>query len=201
MNNTDLKEAKKAQRKETGKRMAALSHEYMEDASSQIAAALMKTKEYLEADTIFCYMNFGKEVVTSGIIEDALRRGKKVCIPLCHGKGVMDARYYNEDTKLVPGAYGIMEPSPEEPVAQPEDIDLAIVPCVTCDRQLSRLGHGAGYYDRFFSLFKGCKVALCFEEILVDKVVTEEHDITMDKVISEKYVYEKEYGEYRRWRP
>ena len=74
MNNTDLKEAKKAQRKETGKRMAALSHEYMEDASSQIAAALMKTKEYLEADTIFCYMNFGKEVVTSGINEDALRR-------------------------------------------------------------------------------------------------------------------------------
>lgn len=198
----DLKKEKKAQRREAADRLKELSREYVDSASRPIAKALIGTPEYQEAGTIFCYMNFGKEVATDLIIADALSRGKKVCIPLCRGAGVMDARLYTRETRLVPGAFGIMEPSTDEPVVSSREIDLAVVPCVTCDRELRRLGHGAGYYDRFFQEFKGPKIALCLEEMLLDEVVTEEHDVRMDMVISEKKIYDKNsFGEHRRWRP
>lgn len=198
----DLKKEKKAQRREAADRLKGLSTEYVDSASKSIARALIDTPEYRDAGTIFCYMNFGKEVVTDLIIADALSSGKRVCIPLCRGAGIMDARLYTGETQLVPGAFGIMEPSTDEPVVSPEEIDLAVVPCVTCDRELRRLGHGAGYYDRFFQEFKGTKIALCLEEMLLDEVVTEEHDVRMDMVISEEKIYDKDsFGEHRRWRP
>ena len=51
---------------------------------------------------------------------------------------------------LASGAYGIREPIEAlSETVQPEEIDLVIVPCVGFDDHGGRVGHGAGYYDRY----------------------------------------------------
>lgn len=81
------------------------------------------------------------------------------------------------------------------PQVLPADIDLVILPCLACDADCGRLGHGAGYYDKFLSeLREDCvTVAVCFDKLILDKIPMEEHDMPVKAVITEKAVY--------RWRP
>ena len=76
-----------------------------------------------------------------------------------------------------------------ERLIQPEAIDFAFIPCISCDRSGRRLGHGGGYYDRYLEKTHCVKAALCREELLVDEIPVEEHDLRMDFVISEKGCY------------
>ena len=60
---------------------------------------------------------------------------------------------------------------------------LCFVPVLAVDKHGNRLGKGKGYYDRFFAKFPNCKkVAVAFKEQVLDEIVTESHDIKMDKI-------------------
>ena len=66
------------------------------------------------------------------------------------------------------------------------DLDLIIVPGLGFDSECRRLGRGAGYYDRLLSESRAYKVGFCFDEQLLDEVCTEEHDVRMDCVVTER---------------
>lgn len=172
-----------------------LDYEYMQEASDAIFHKLARLPEYRNAKTIMLYVNAGQEVVTRTIMSYASRQAKTVALPLCVDTEahLMEARLWNAEYRLKPGAYGIPEPDPAAPVIDPKDIDLVVLPCVSCDPELNRLGHGAGYYDRYMDgLAEGCaKVALCYERIMLEEIPTEPHDKKVDMVITEENIYGK----------
>ena len=180
-------------RSETKKKQAKLSDVYMNDASTNIGRVLRALPEYRKAKTIMLYVSVGKEVMTNKIMLFALQEGKRVCLPLCTDteNSLMEARLWNAEHKLVKGEYGIPAPAGDSPRISEDEIDLVVLPCVACDRECNRLGHGAGYYDRFIEkLSPVCgKIALCYEKIIADKLPTESHDVPMDAVITEKEIY------------
>ena len=52
------------------------------------------------------------------------------------------------------------------------------------DRTLNRLGRGKGFYDKILSQTKACKIGICFDFQLLDRIPTEVHDVRMTQVIS-----------------
>ena len=186
-------EAKRWCRKQVREAQKGLTDAYMTEASEAIREQLMRMDEYRKAKVIMLYVNVGKEVVTRSLMDVAHRAGKTVCLPLCYDteEHLMDARLWNGEYKLVTGAYGIPEPSSQAPVIAPSEIDMVILPCMSCDAECNRLGHGAGYYDRYLAQLRDdcTTVALCYDKILVEHVPTEEHDKQVNAVITEKRIY------------
>jgi 5-formyltetrahydrofolate cyclo-ligase len=73
----------------------------------------------------------------------------------------MKAFKINSLDDLETGSFNILEPKSYCKEINKNQIDLAIIPCVTCDVDNNRLGYGKGYYDRFLVDFHMPKVCLC----------------------------------------
>ena len=174
-----LRKQVKAARKE-------LDEDYLRAASREITAHILGSELYRNATTIFAYMNYGKEVITDELIAAALEAGKRICIPLCLSDNQMEAKLYQSDADLHLGKYDIREPNADAVTVAPEEIDLAIIPCLSCDPRGNRLGHGAGYYDRYLANTSFVKMALCPEKLLMVNVATDKFDVRMDAVVTEK---------------
>ena len=167
-----------------------LSPRYKEASSRAIAAHLLAMPEYQAAGTVFCFVGSEGEIDTRPILEDALAAGKRLCVPLCTGPGIMELRQVTALDQLVPGAYGIPEPPESAPVMNPDDVDLAILPCLTCSHLGQRLGQGGGYYDRFLSNYRGGTVLLCREKLIREEIPLEPHDYPIPWVLTETGLYE-----------
>ena len=168
----------------------ALSPGYRERSARSIAAHLLAMPEYRAARAVFCFVGTAREIDTRPILEDALAAGKTLCVPLCTGPGVMELRRIRALMDLRPGAYGIPEPPADSPAVPVDDVDFAVLPCLTCNRLGHRLGKGGGYYDRFLSAYRGGSVLLCRERLLREEIPLEPHDYPVPWVLTERGLYE-----------
>lgn len=74
-------------------------------------------------------------------------------------------------------------------------IDIAIVPVVGVDKDFKRIGHGQGFYDRFFAglTYKPIIIFIQSIDALSQKNITQQHDITGNFYINPcKKYYKKE---------
>lgn len=163
-----------------------LSVDYKKRANEDIQNQVLHMESYQQAKTIFCYVNMEHEVSTRIILEHALEEGKRVGVPLCYGKGIMDVREIKSLEDLEPGLWGILEPKKDLPVINQDEIDFGVIPCVSASLDGKRLGHGAGYYDRYLEGTAFEKVLVCFGKLILDNIPVDEYDVMMDQVICER---------------
>ncbi len=166
-----------------------LTDQYKKAADEAIRGRILSLPEYNEASVVFCFVGTSGEIDTGALIDTMLDEGKTVCVPLCSDKGTMTARKISGRDELSAGKYGIPEPPADAETIPPSQIDLAVVPCVTCNKIGQRLGHGGGYYDRYLQGQDINCVLVCREETMTAAVPTEPHDIRFDTVVSERRVY------------
>lgn len=167
-----------------------LSPRYLAESGRAISAHLLAMQAYQTAGTVFCFAGAGREIDTRPILIDALATGKSLCVPLCTGPGRMELRQITALEQLSPGAYGIPEPPEDSPAILPDEVDLAILPCVTCNYYGQRLGHGGGYYDRFLAHYRGGTVLLCRERLIRAEIPVAAHDYPVPWVLTERGLYE-----------
>lgn len=177
----------KAYRRSEAKRLAkALTPAQKAKADAIICEKVVSSQAYQSAKTLFCYVSTGDEVDTRPLLKAALAAGKTLCVPLCAGKGVMSARRVEALTALEIGAFGILEPPPAAPLVRPQDIDFAILPCLAADENGARLGHGAGYYDRYLLQMRAeAHTAVLCRRVLLMDVPQMPHDISANCTISD----------------
>lgn len=188
-------EAKRWWRREIKSHYPELGEDYMATASEAIMESLIRMKEYRNAKTIMLYVSVGKEVITNNLMSVANRQGKTVCLPLCTDteNHIQEARLWNAEYRLIPGAYNIPTPAADAPVVDPQEVDMVVLPCVSCDVDCNRLGHGAGYYDKYIEQLRDdcVTVAFCYDELITDELPTEPHDKRVDMVITETNIYRR----------
>ncbi len=182
---------KKELRALIGTRAKELSDVYKKEASEAIAGKVLSSPLFLRSESVFVYMSMKNEPQTQSLIDAALKAGKRVFVPKCVDENRMKAVRIRADSEFFKGSYGIREPKQTDECAGADEIELAIVPCVSASRDCRRLGHGAGYYDLFLSQCNAFKMCLCFEKLLSDEIETDEHDVYMDLVVTEKGIYAK----------
>ncbi|WP_130862128.1 5-formyltetrahydrofolate cyclo-ligase [Bacilliculturomica massiliensis] len=165
-----------------------LTKAYCKEADASICGAVVSLEEYREAHTVLCFVGRAEEIDTRSILMNALRSGKRLTVPRCTAKGQMQAYEIRSLRDLSPGKYGILEPQQHCELVAAEDIDFGVIPCVSCDLDGNRLGHGGGYYDRYLSGGHFPTAVICRHDTLCDRVPCEEHDIKVDMVVTEKTV-------------
>ena len=67
-----------------------------------------------------------------------------------------------------------------------DEIDFAVIPCVSCDREGHRLGQGGGFYDRFLPYLsaESMTIGIAFDEQIVDEVPREATDCRVDYIVT-----------------
>lgn len=180
----DIKEKKARLRLRKKAELSELSSEYIKQSDAAIAEKLRSLKEYKNADVIFAYYSVGREVETHSLMREALRSGHRVALPVSGEAGEMYFRLVSSVDELIPGKFGIPEPSSGD-IVSPGENDIMIVPALCCDRANNRLGHGAGYYDRYLAEHRCFSVCLCRSWLLEDSIPTESTDVRVNIVISD----------------
>nr|WP_312576777.1 5-formyltetrahydrofolate cyclo-ligase [Sedimentibacter sp.] len=157
---------------------------------------LKSRKEYEESESVFIYMDFKNEVRTFDFIKEMIDKKKRVIIPYTDVKNtiIVPAEIKDIDRDLKVSPFGYLEPKKEKIIpVDPVEFDLIIVPGVTFDKKLNRIGFGKGYYDRILVKKRNDvkAIAIAYEFQILDEIPSEEHDIKMDMIITEENVYEK----------
>ena len=172
-------------RKQIADEVKALSSEYCARADAAICEAVRASELYKNAQTIFCYIGTDREIDTKALLNAALADGKRLALPLCVGKGIMEGREIRSLGDLVNGKFDIPAPGPNCPLVEPEAFDLVIVPCSTGNAKGQRLGYGGGFYDRYLGKTSCPKALLCREKLVKENIPVEEHDLVMDYLVTE----------------
>ncbi|MBR4333606.1 MAG: 5-formyltetrahydrofolate cyclo-ligase, partial [Clostridia bacterium] len=148
---------------------------------------LLRSSVYRQASSIFIYISMASEPDTRAIIENAWNAEKAVYVPKCYGQGRMDAIRITDWNGLAPGKLGILEPKDPFRFQMADSVDLCVVPCVAVTRSGLRLGHGAGYYDRWLKGQPSTRaICLCFERMIAQSVPGEPWDVPVDHVLTEE---------------
>ena len=181
-------------RRSLRQKVAGLSPEYFRKAGEKMAERLFALPEWTAAPALLAFMSLPAEPDTAGIISAAREAGKTVLLPRCLPGGRMAALPFTDASDLEKNRYGIPEPRlPDDGEAKAFCPPLILVPCMAATRTGLRLGHGAGYYDRYLSKTSAFTLCLCPDIFLMEEIPTDPWDVRMDAVITETNIY-------RRWK-
>jgi len=127
--------------------------------------------------TVLAYWPMGSELDIRPLLRLAWQEGKRLLLPRCvfHPRGLALCPVKSE-AELLPGAYGIPEPTPGIGPVPPCQVDLALVPVVAMDEDGFRLGNGGGFYDRLLPRIS-CAYLVGFDQQRTQALPREAHDI------------------------
>lgn len=120
-------------------------------------------------------------------LDDLANAGWTVVLPVCGAGGRMDFAPWSPGDPLTPSRFGVDEP--DAPPVEIATITALIVPGVAFDRRGNRLGHGVGFYDRFFARcaqqsHDPYRLGIAYDFQVVDLPTPEPWDIPMHSVVS-----------------
>ena len=144
--------------------------------------------DFKGANIFLCFYPFGSEVDLLELYGRLLKEGKNLFFPVSN-KNTHELTFYkinNLKDDFRSGAYGIMEPDTGlEKFDLDDSSTVVITPGLIFDENCNRIGYGAGYYDRFFSLHPDViKVGVGYDLQIIDNLDVEAYDVPLDYVVT-----------------
>lgn len=172
--------------------LATITPEQRHARSLDVCHQLEDTPEFRRAETIMLFLSMEQEVETATLVLQAWKEGKTVALPRVRWaqRQIEPVVIKSLDTSPNPAGQGLRDPLGGTPISLGR-IDLVAVPGLAFDRRGYRLGRGKGFYDRFLSQkdFHALRIALCFQEQLLDELLpVESHDIPMNMIVTDQKI-------------
>ena len=164
------------------KRRACLPQRQVLD--GRITEQIISWPDYQKAKNILCYASLPEEAGTMALIEHALTSAKNVFLPRCNGNNLVICQI-TALIQLEKGAFDVLEPIKQCPLAGIEEMDLALVPGLAFDETGYRLGYGKGYYDRLLKDTKVQTLGVFYSMQLVQALPRMPHDQPVKALCSE----------------
>lgn len=188
---------KKTIRKQVLSLRDSLSENERQKGNILVSEKILGHQWYYGAEYLLLFANYGSEIDTSMIFEDALSKGKKVYFPKVTGTDMIFYRV-NSVQDLIEGYKGIREPRGNTAVYPGENLELEpqkaelwicdktlmIMPGVAFDRKRQRIGYGGGFYDRYLADKQWMHtIAIGYKCQMLEEIPAEERDIRPGQVI------------------
>ncbi len=166
-----------------------LSEEEQTIWNEAIRERLFQTEVYQSCNAVLTFVSFQSEVDTHEIIKRAIQDHKRVYIPRVEAN---EMEFYEilDLSHLKPSKFGVLEPEGTEnkfDYLQSSDTPFILLPGLVFDICGSRIGYGAGYYDRYLqkrAIIFSQKIALAYDFQVLDQIATEEYDVKVDAIIT-----------------
>lgn len=195
-----LVQMKTAMRDEMRRRLSTLSGEEASALSQSVCKRVLAMDAFVNSDTIMMYLPLPKEVDVSAIALRCFQTGRTVCVPRVdwERKRMTAIEVRDFETGLRETRNGVREPAVGRPIPL-EQIGLVLAPGLAFDALGSRLGRGGGFYDRFLSgdpsnerlrSARWFTAGVCFDFQVVERVPTDELDIRLDAVVTDRRLIE-----------
>ena len=115
---------------------------------------------------------------------------KEILLPVITKNNLMNFFSWKKREVVFVNKFGILEPAQ----TQAQVPDIMLVPVLAFDKDRYRLGYGKGYYDRYLNKYlKKFKniltVGVAFSFQRHHKLPTNQNDVKMDFIITEKGIY------------
>ena len=168
-----------------------LSPTYIAQASKEINTRITKLEQYHYAKKIAFYMAINGEVDLKSLILSALLQGKSCYFPAINNENTLSFLKTSTSSKFCKNRFGIEEPDiGHEHMINPKDLDIIFLPLVAFDDKGTRLGMGAGYYDRTLEKSRAnLLIGVAYEFQHQSFIQAESWDIPLDMVVTEKDLY------------
>ena len=188
--NQNIQEIKKELRKKMLSQSLKLTEHYKRDSDRRIIELLLELPEYKRANSVFCFVGLEHEINTRPFLKHVLADRKILAVPLCTEKGIMEARRILSLDELRKGYYGLFQPDASSELIPMNNIEFAVIPCLTADHKGNRLGHGGGYYDNLFNKYSDVPAAVICRDHMCNKVIPiESFDHCFQITVTENSVF------------
>jgi 5-formyltetrahydrofolate cyclo-ligase len=184
MDAAELRAWRRARRADLATARAALDAGARVRASAAIQAHLRALFADRRAGIVAVYWPIGSEFDIRPFVEQLRAQGVTPALPVVIEKQQpLEFRIWNADEPLAQGAFDLAYPA-AGPAVLP---DALVIPLLGFDAAGSRLGHGAGYYDRTLATLqpKPLSVGVGFECGRLATIYPQPYDIPMDAIVTE----------------
>jgi 5-formyltetrahydrofolate cyclo-ligase len=164
-------------------------------ASRQFVRILRRSHLLRPNQRIALYVAHDHEADPLLIARLARRNGCQVYLPAIvdYRRRRMEFRLYSGVTALRPNRYGIAEPERAAPRIAVRHLDLVLLPLVAVDAHGTRLGTGAGFYDRCLHHLRAGRrwrrprlIGVAYEFQRVAALAAGAWDVPLDALLTEK---------------
>ena len=203
-----MREQEKVQKREIRREILAKRDGMTENertrASLILTERILGHQWFYRSEILLGFVNYGSEISTMEILEEALKSGKKLYVPKIvtvtensdpDGESIVPKQemlFYRVKSlaDLTPGYKGIPEPDGTSEQFQYDaslaEKTLMLMPGVAFDMFRNRIGYGKGFYDRFLADKEELQlrtIGVGFKCQMVEEIPARENDIKPYQVI------------------
>ncbi|MFN2287655.1 MAG: 5-formyltetrahydrofolate cyclo-ligase [Chromatocurvus sp.] len=163
-----------------------ISSDRRHSASKRAACLVDQLPDWRKSHFVAAYLAMPEEFDCGPLLNAAWHCGKQIYLPGITQENTLQFLRYSADDALRTDRYGIHQPLHSAARANIARLDVMFLPLVGWDQEGTRLGMGAGYYDRALASARpGVLVGLGYDCQESDALPREPWDVPLDYVLTE----------------